>query len=683
MKKYLLIIFILGIFVNTGNAQNKCPQPKNKKAIKNYETAMRMLKSSSKEERNKAYEYLLKAAKADPKFYPAHYEMAEINMYKAAFAEDKYALERYNNKAINHYKKSIEGCGSYMSYDAYYKIGYIYYKMLKYEDALKYLQVFVEKGQKNKSYNIGKRMYEHCEKYIELITNPVSFKPEKVGGISTDDDEFLPLISPDGELIFYTHKYKKQKKGELTEKWVDEFTYSKRTNDITEKNPKFSKGFIMPPPFNQGQKQGAVSISIDNTHLYLTICNDIHRRSGSGKYTNCDIYVSKRIGDEWTEPQNLGPNINGQYTWESQPSISADGKTLYFSSMRPSNVGFNVNDPKTYNTDLYYSVKDENGNWTPAKNLGKVINTPGNEKSPFMHSDSQTLYFSSDGRQGLGGYDIYYSKHLDDGTWTTPKNIGYPINTQNDEVGLIVSTNGEKAYFSSNKIGDSKNYDVYSFDLYEEARPKKVLFTKGYLKDENGKILANAKIEIKSTKTNKITEGLVDNSTGKYAIAVAVEDSTEDFLMTVKKDGYAFTSAYLKPRKQELLNAPVKIDFKMKPIAVGKKVKINDIHFATNSALFDKESMIVLNSFVEFLKDNPRVKIEIHGHTDNVGNEAANLKLSKERAKAVRDYLILQGIDSSRIVAYKGFGSKKPVASNKTAEGRAKNRRTEFVIVSK
>jgi outer membrane protein OmpA-like peptidoglycan-associated protein len=218
--------------------------------------------------------------------------------------------------------------------------------------------------------------------------------------------------------------------------------------------------------------------------------------------------------------------------------------------------------------------------------------------------------------------------------------------------------------------------------LYEEARPKKVLFAKGELKDEDGKIIAGAKIEVKSIKTNKITEGLVDDVSGKYAIAVAVEEN-EDLLMTVKKDDYAFTSAYLKPRTGELLTAPVKINFEMKPIEIGKEVQINDIHFATNSSLFDKESMIVLNSFIEFLNTNQRVKIEIQGHTDNVGDAKANLELSKERAKAVRDYIVIMGIDSSRITNYKGFGQTKPISSNNTEEGRAKNRRTEFVIVGK
>ena len=663
-------------------SQIGCPELKNKKAIKRYEYGLIKLKSRLSKDKTEGYRALLEATKIDDNFFPAFYELAEINMFKAAFAEDLQSVQKFNNKAIKYYKSSIKACGSYMSYDAQYKLGHIYYKQLEYEKALEYLSDFVQNGKANKSFSRGQKMYNHCEKYIELITKPVSFSPVKIDGVSTQSDEFLPLISPDGEFIFYTRKYQKKKKGDLTSKYVNEFTYSKRTNDLSDVNPKFSTGFIMPPPFNKGADQGAISISIDNNNLYLTICRDVRRRSGSGKYTNCDLYVSHFVDERWTEPQNLGPNINGQYTWESQPSISADGKILYFASMRPTNIGFDVNNSQTYNVDLYLSTKDKNGKWQPAKNLGEIINTSGNEKSPFMHSDSQTLYFSSDGLDGIGGYDIYYSQKNNKGSWSKPKNIGYPINTSKDEVGLIVSTNGEKAYFSSNKIGDGKGYDIYSFDLYEEARPKRVLFAKGKLADAKGNIIVGAKIEVKSTKTNKITSGLVDSTTGKYAIAVAVEEN-EEFLMTVKKEDFAFTSAYLKPKTEELLTVPVKIDFEMKSIEVGAEVEIKDIHFASNSSLFDKESMFVLNSFVEFLEDNPRVKIEIQGHTDNIGNPKTNIELSKERAKAVRDFLVLMGVDSTRIVAYKGLGQSKPVASNNTAQGRAKNRRTEFVIVAK
>ena len=680
--RYLYLLIIVGFISSNLFSQSGCPELKNKKAIKKYEYGLVKLKSRLSKDKVAGYRALLEATKIDENFFPAYYELAEINMFKAAFAEDIPTLQKHNNKAINYYKKSAEACASYMSYDAQYKLGYIYYKNLEYEKALEYLSVFNNKGNANKSFSRGQKMYKHCEKYIELITAPVSYNPVKIDGVSTQSDEFLPLISPDGEFIFYTRKYQKKKKGELTSKYVNEFTYSKRTNDPNEPNPHFSTGFIMPPPFNTGADQGAISISIDNNNLYLTMCRDVRRRTGSGKYTNCDLYVSHFVDEEWTEPQNLGPNINGQYTWESQPSISADGTKLYFASMRPTNVGFDVNNSQTYNVDLYCSEKDKDGRWQSAKNLGEIINTNGNEKSPFMHSDSQTLYYSSDGLEGVGGYDIYYSKKYDNDTWEAPKNIGYPINTSKDEVGLIVSTNGEKAYFSSNKVGDGKGYDIYSFDLYEEARPKRVLFAKGKLADASGNVIAGARIEVKSTKTNKITAGLVDSTTGKYAIAVAVEDD-EEFIMTVKKEDFAFTSAYLKPNKEKLLTVPVRINFEMKPIEVGAEVEIRDIHYATNSSLFDKESMVVLNSFVEFLDDNPRVKIEIQGHTDNIGPASANMQLSKERAKAVRDYLILMGIDFSRIVAYNGFGQTKPVASNNTVEGRAKNRRTEFVIVAK
>jgi len=324
----------------------------------------------------------------------------------------------------------------------------------------------------------------------------------------------------------------------------------------------------------------------------------------------------------------------------------------------------------------------DDGIWKPSVNIGDVINTTGNEKSPFIHSDSQTLYFSSDSHDGIGGYDIYYSKMNPDGTWSEPKNIGYPINTEGDEIGFIVSTFGNKAYFSSNKLQDSEGWDSYSFDLYEDARPKEVAIFKGDIKDEQGIPIEDAKLEVKEVKTNRITEGMVDKMTGKYAVALPVTKPEDEFIMTVKKKDYAFTSEYIKAKEIKKIE-PVKVDFEVKPVEVGTTVKLNNIYFASSSAVFEKSSLVVLDNFLEYLNENPNIKLSIHGHTDNVGDDNSNQTLSEQRAKAVAEYLILMGLDNSRIVSTHGYGETKPVATNDTEEGRALNRRTEFVIEAK
>jgi len=229
-------------------------------------------------------------------------------------------------------------------------------------------------------------------------------------------------------------------------------------------------------------------------------------------------------------------------------------------------------------------------------------------------------------------------------------------------------------------LSEDGGWDIYSFELYEEAKPEKVLFVKGQLIDAEGNELTDASLELKSAKTKRVTEGLVDKISGKYAVAVPIEKD-EQFLMTVRKNEYAFSSQFINPDEEDF-SKPVSIDFEVKPIEVGTTVKINNIHFATNSYELKETSKFILDNFLEFLNENSSIKVEIHGHTDKVGNDQENLVLSKNRAKAVSDYLVEHGIGSTRLSS-KGFGEDLPVASNETEEGRALNRRTEFVIVEK
>ncbi len=680
---YYIIFFIMVPLIMQSQqlTENPCVKVKSNRAIKYFKQAMENLEMGNEKE---GYRLLNEAMKTDPEFPDAYYQLAQINMKKAQDAmydiNEIRNADQYSHKAEKYFLKTIKYCSSLDDYRSYYYLGIFYYQIKNLKKTLDYLRFYLahqssdEKLKKNAQTIIDK-----IGEAAKLIENPVPFNPQKLAGVNTDADEFLPLISPDGELALFTRRYPKFIKETQTKRFIDEFTYSKRQNPLTESYELFDKGIAMPSPFNEmGLDQGAASITIDNKQLYMTICEFVKGKNGN-PYKNCDIYVSFFEDGKWTPLKNLGSNINGQNTWESQPSISADGKTLYFASVRPENIGFSSDNPTI---DIYSSTLKDDNTWTKAKNLGNEINTKNNEKSPFIHTDSQTLYFSSDGRNGLGGYDIYFSQLQPNGHWSNPKNIGYPINTEGDDLGFIVSTNGEKAYFSSNRIDESTGWDIYSFELYQDARPHKVLFAKGKLLDEKGNVLTDANVEIKSVNTNKKISGMVDKKTGDYAVAIATEKEDE-YLLTVKKKDYAFTSTFIDPKKINHIEAPIKINMEMKPIKIGETVEIKDIHFATNSANFDKASLFILDNFVDFLKENPKIKIGIQGHTDNVGDPKFNMELSQKRAQAVRDYLFLMGIKSSTVVFTKGFGETKPIASNYTNEGRAQNRRTEFVIVDK
>ncbi len=672
MKRGVLFLIFCLIQFNIWADEDTCCGTDSRKAEKLYNKAMETLHSGSRRE---AYKLLIESLKIDPEYPDANFVLGEINFKKSEKASAPLKKQQFQNRAYKYFVKVVEKCSACNDYESAFYSGFIEYQKRDFAKAEQHLEQY-----KNNSQNfVFKKDCEEALKrirvYNELVNNPVEYNPVKLGGISTEDDEFLPMISPDGELAIFTHRY--VYKGSGNPRLIEELSISKKTSSIQDINEMFSKGKPMPYPFNEeGLDQGAMSMTIDNKELYITICKMAKSRSGA--FRNCDIYVSYFKDDKWSKLVNLGPNINGKYSWESQPSISADGKTLYFASVRPENIGFDYDNNQS--SDIYYATRNENGQWGKAQNIGRPINTEGNEKSPFIHTDSRTLYFSSDEHPGIGGYDIFYAKETPKG-WSKPKNIGYPINKEADEVGFFVSTNGKKAYFSSDKLEDVKRWNIYSFDLYKEARPEKVLFTKGQLVDEAGNALTDAKVEIRTSNSDKVVEGMVDKKTGDYAIAVAVEQE-EEVLMTVKKEGHAFSSKYIKIDKQEVTEEPLEVNLEVKKVETGKTVQINDIHYATNSAVFKEGSEFILNNFVSYLKDYPNVKIEIHGHTDNVGNDASNQKLSEARAKSVRDYLVEQGISEGRIIAYKGFGESKPIADNKTESGRAKNRRTEFVIVA-
>lgn len=665
----LLIILTVGFFRSYAQFDDDfCNDIDDKKLIKSFQKGVQLLNDGKM---NEAEVIFAKIIDEEPEFTEAWVASSEINYSKYKSAKDPKSQNNYYSRYVKCLESVAKLCPSYQNYEVCYTLGKIFFSHDKLDVAKTYLKTYIDNGKKGtKYYTDAESTYHYIEQYLNLIENPVPFEPVIVEGVSSAYDDYLPLISPDGSLALFTKAYvKKEINSIYGDRFVEEFTVSKASDD---KGLIFSPGEPLPYPFNSGKNQGAASISIDNKTLFITICEFVSR-----DYDNCDIYMSTRVGDGWSELKSLGPNINGVKTWESQPSISADGKTLYFASIRESNIGF---DPDNPTSDIYYSTKDEKGNWSKAKNLGSKINTPGNEKSPFIHSDSQTLYFSSDGHLGIGGYDIFFSKFRDD-DWTKPVNIGYPINTKNNDLGFVVNTQGTKAYFASNKLNGKGGWDIYAIDLYKEARPEKVFLVKGQLVDDNGYALSDAKLEVKNTRTEEVSEGVVDAETGHYAVAVTAKNENDDFLMVVKKEDYSFSSTLIEPT-EETFEKPIEVNFEVKPIEAGKSVQINDIYYATASYEINQKSYAVLNEFAEFLKSNPTVKVEIRGHTDNIGSAQTNITLSNRRAQAVYDYLLSKGVPKAN-VSYKGYGPNMPIADNRTEAGRAKNRRTEFYILSK
>ncbi|MEI6684023.1 MAG: OmpA family protein [Bacteroidota bacterium] len=638
---------------NEGSTRDSCKVKLDKKTEKIYQEGLDYLKSGNY---NLAGQQMRRVVSAEPMSVDAWFVLGLVNFKKQDnnFKEAEKAFARV-----------AELCPVYDVY-TYFYLGEIYYSQENFAAAVKNLNLFlkdVDKIKKDDDYNRAIELQKYSGFYLDITGNPVPFAPKVVEGISTPENEYLPILSPDNQMALFTREIKiEPNRNSLVQetRTKEKFMFSLRQED-----GKFAAGEEMPEPFNINDNEGGATLTADNNTLYYTVC----KYDNVKKYLNCDIYVSEKVGGEWSSIHSVSNKINLPGSWESQPTISADGNTLYFVSDRTGGYG---------GYDIYRSIKSESGEWGTPINLGPAINSKGNEKSPFIHPDGKTLYFSSDGWPGLGGYDIFFSKLNDRGGWSKPKNIGYPINSPEDEIGFFVSTDGTKGYFASNKYKGIGGWDLYSFDLYDAARPEKVLFIKGNVKSESTSEPLNARIELKNLETKKVSQIPMDTLTGNY---VAVAPFNSDYIMTVKKADHVYESKYIS-RVDTIFKLPAKVDIEMKPIELNKSYRINDIYFPFNSSELSAESKVVLDQLLDFLDENLSICIQIQGHTDNIGNDAANLKLSENRARSVYDYLIEKGIALTRLT-YKGYGKSMPVAGNDSEEGRSKNRRTVFVITHK
>ncbi len=646
MKHYLACMSCLFFVLNISAQKfsfNKtaCDPTTTKTALKYFK-----LSESAKDSEEKR-ELLNKAVGAEPNYYEAHFELG-IRYYKAK----RFPI------AKDHLEQVKDICPKYSPY-TYYLLGQIYLMEEDWKNSLTNYKKFLEFEDidDDEKYNNVKALIPELEAYVDLFTKPVPFDPHPVLGVCTKEDEYLGSLSPDNRHFYYIRKkfITPSSQGMNKEPYYAElFTVSANNNN------NFDGGTFMDKPFNDKFNNGAAAITADNKQMYFVVC-----------YNNmveyCDIWFTEFKNGKWSPLANMGSNINSN-VWDSQPTVSYDGKTLIFSSMRPGGEG---------GADLWMSTKNAKGEWTVPVNMGNVVNTPEHELTPFIHSDSQTLYFASKGHKGLGGYDLYFSKKDSSGNWMKPKNMGYPINTEHDENSFFVSLDGKKGYYATDRLNGPGGLDIYSFDLYQEARPEEVLFIEGTVKTDDNKPIGG-QVELVDMKTNEVIKVDIDSTDGKY---VAIIAPTSDILITVKPVGYAFTSTVIDSGTAKI-GEPTTVNIETKEIKIGEHYRLNDVNFATNSWELTDKAKFIIKEFYGFLKKNPKIKISIDGHTDNVGDDESNLSLSANRAKAVFEYLITLGISADRMTHH-GFGEKEPIASNTSEFGRAKNRRTEFVITAK
>lgn len=590
--------------------------------------------------------------------------------------------ESLQNKALYFYQATIQKCPTFHA-DCYYNIGISLLSSGDVKKALPYLKKFVEFSEDNyevipqdflQKKNELNLIIEDIEFEKKMLENPVPFEPLKIMNVSSGQDEYFPMISPDNDFIFFTRKVDNTNLGDIANLIEEEFTIASRLN---EQQNIFTSGERLPKPFNDGNfyNYGTATLSVDNKEMIICACR---KELIYGKdYLNCDLYTTrfKRSGKggndfEWTPLVNLGPNINTKDGWEAQPSLSSDGKMLFFTTLRKG----------SQDNDIYLSERQSDGSWGVAKPFD-IINTTGKDKSPFFHQDGETLYFVSsctNSRKGMGGLDIFYIRR-EKNNWSKPENIGYPINSEQDELGLFVSTNGKVAYFSSDKEGD---WNIYGFDLYENARPKEVVILKGTLIDEKGNPISGAKIDINYNDSGETETFDVNDDDGKYAAVVKVRNK-QDITVSINKEGMAYNAKIIEKevfentKSTNIQAGNIKTD----SLISGKAYDLDEIYFSTDSWELNKRSILLLNGFSGYLKKNPTLKISVNGHTDDVGDDEQNRILSQKRAETVKSYLIEKGVNSAQVEAI-GYGETKPRVPNNSDANRAKNRRTEFVILS-
>ncbi len=523
------------------------------------------------------------------------------------------------------------------------------------EKAIEPLEKFQKIAEGSRWESTAKEWLSNARFINQAIHEPVEFEPRQVE-LPVEDHQsiYLPVKSLDGERLVYT----------VRERGTEYIVSSAKTEDGWSTPIRYS--FLEQYPHN-----AAPSISPDGNMMLLTICN--HRDNIGG----CDLYLAVRSEStgQWRGPYNLGEQVNSR-GWDSQPAFGPDGRTFYFASDRPGGEG---------GRDIWYSRILSGGNFATPVNAGPEINSPGNEASPFLHKDGRTLFFKSNGHPGMGDYDIFVARKDDDGKWENPVNLGYPINTMAHDGAIFVDSDGLTAYMASDRFQPPEKrgiYRIFSFSLPDYAQASPVTYIQAKVFDAlTGKPLkANARI-VNLTKDETVYNHIL----GSAGTMFAVLTTEADYSLNVHKKGYEFVSRRISVEGKATADNPFVINIPLKPLpeehdTVETSIVLENVLFEFGSHRLDTSSFSELDRLVEYLDAQEEVKVEIHGHTDNIGDPGDNLILSEKRAASVVEYLIEKGIDPERISS-RGFGESKPIADNETEEGRALNRRTEMVVV--
>ena len=610
---------------------------KSKKAIDLYTEADNF---RVRGEYNQAINLLNQALDKDPKFTEAYLRLgityANMKQYANAIRQLEKGLTLTND--INKQKLF------------WFALGEPYLLSGDYDRAMKVLGSFIANERNKQKLDKANMIYKSAEFALKSKKDSSALQARPLSDtVNMFGLQYFPVLTADQSELIFTRRL-----GDGPNE--DEDLVVSR---------KDARGRWLPPVSISGNintednREGTCSISADGRKLILTVCPD----------GGCDLYESVKIGNDWSKPRNLGPNVNSR-AWDSQPSLSADGRTLYFISNRGGGVGMR---------DIWVSTMNEKGEWTKAVNVGPTVNSPYDEYSPFIHANNRTLFFSTNGRPGFGGYDIFYSDR-DSSGWTTPRNLGQPINDNSEQFSLFITADGKKGYYSLEERlpdGHSKS-TIYEVLIPEVSQVRfRSNYVKGVIRDKVSQKPLKAAIELINLKTDEVVSLVTSDSVnGNYLMVLTQGD---EYALYVTKAGYLFRS-YNFNYSEVTDFEPITINIDLEKVIAGSVAVLNNIFFDVDKYELKEKSNPELQKILRFLRDNPQLRVEIGGHTDNSGAATYNRGLSEKRARSVYDFLIQHGVSPGRL-SLKGYGPDRPIASNDTDEGRQKNRRIEFTIL--
>ena len=632
---YVFILFLLGN--KQGFTQPYNPTKISTKAIALYDKAYQFAVANNYAT---SINILTQALIIDPKYLDALAARADLyarlKNYNASITDFESIVKADTLFAKNYLLNlatSYAGIGNFI-------------KAVQYTDMYLQANTITQKAKDNallkrKNFDFGNQFFQKS-KYKNYVFSPINMGPN----INTTDLEYLPSITVDGNTLIFNRRINGD----------EDFYESKKINN------EWQKAMPIAGKLNTNFNEGAQNISQDGEWLIFTGCN---YPEGMG---SCDLYISIKNKDgQWGLPQNLGRQINTD-AWETAPSLSADKQTLYFSSTRLGGFG---------GSDIWVS-KNINGQWQKPQNMGATINTGNDEGCPFLHADNETLYFNSNGHLGYGNNDLFVARKNSIGQWQAPQNLGYPINTIDDEGSLIVAADGKTAYYASDNSNANNKIDLYSFTLREDIQAKKTTWVKGKIFDKKSNLGVAATAQLLVLDSIKYTlSNLQTDVEGNYLTTIPIG---KNYAFTVIKKGYLFFTQNFN-LNNHVSDSSFVLNIPLQPLEKGASIILNNIFFDINSAQLKPISFAELDNVSAIMQDNPNLIIQINGYTDNVGKPADNVLLSVNRTKAVLSYLTKKGIATKRILV-KGFGEKMPIASNNTEDGKALNRRIEMLVIS-